>query len=273
MTASKFDTTLAIALHAAAGELQAEVAEVGPDQVWEADLRRAIRRGLQFQLGPHVRTEHALTPTGAWQGRLGGVDVAVLGNGGVQAAIEVKWCRNAEKLAEAVWDALKLVPFTIDCTDPVPAAYLAYAAPLSAWSLAERLPVELFGDAEHDVAELLTRYAKYWKQWLPRGPNSPRLSEVRSTFRTTPIVTVPINVADGKHWDLRSVRVHASNAKMLFFNEHGLIADEQPAFDEPAPEMRFVDTAEDIQVDQATLPTNRELIRKVSADPPEAEHT
>ncbi len=265
MTRTQVDTTLAVALHAAAGELQAEVAEVGADQVWEADLRRALRRGLQFQLGPCVSTEHALARVGAWHGRLGGVDVAVLRDGLVEAAIEVKWCRKADKLAEAVWDALKLVPFTIDSANPLRAAYLVYAAPLSTWSLADRLPVELFENAEHDVTELVTRYAAYWKQWLPKGPNSPRLEEVRSTFRTTPIVTVPISLADGKHWDLRSVRVQANDAKIVFFNEHGLVADEQPAFGEPAPESRFIDTAEDMQIDQATLPENRGLMKELDS--------
>jgi hypothetical protein len=170
--AATLDAAVTVAAHAVAGELQRDVAEVGSDHVSEADLRRAVRAGLQSQLGPVVRAECPVPKVSAWTGRLGGLDVAVFDAGTVVAGIEVKWCRQRAKIVEALWDALKLMPLTIDDGE-LCGAYLLYAAPESAWAEPAGLPVELFESGGHRVADLLERHEKSWR-WLLTGNKSAR---------------------------------------------------------------------------------------------------
>jgi hypothetical protein len=86
------DRTVAHATFIAAGELQADVNEVGPEHVAESDLRRAMRRGLQMRLGPVVVPEGGRSfKVEAWPGRLGKPDLAVVGGEGEadQAYVEL----------------------------------------------------------------------------------------------------------------------------------------------------------------------------------------
>jgi hypothetical protein len=96
--------------------------------------------------------------------------------------MEVKWCRQRGKLAEAIWDALKLVAQTID-DGALLGAYLMYGAPASVWENAEDLPTELFDSAEHDIAQLLKRCDNHWR-WLLTGAKTPRPVGMRSRFTT-----------------------------------------------------------------------------------------
>ena len=50
--AETLDLAVRIAVYAAAGEMQREIADTRASQVTEADLRRAVRAGAQAQLGP-----------------------------------------------------------------------------------------------------------------------------------------------------------------------------------------------------------------------------
>jgi hypothetical protein len=59
---ANFDHAVRSALFSAAGELHADVAEIGTAQVTEADLRRALRRGIQAQLGLGIRVEVPAMP-------------------------------------------------------------------------------------------------------------------------------------------------------------------------------------------------------------------
>jgi hypothetical protein len=261
------DASVTVAVHAAAGELQREVAEVGPQDVSEADLRRAARAGLQSQLGPVVRAECPAPKVSAWTGRLGGIDIGVFQGGTMLAGIEVKWCRQRDKIAEAIWDALKLMPLTIDDGE-LRGAYLLYAAPLSAWTLPAGLPVELFESGEHRVADLLKTHDKSWR-WLLTGNKSARPKELRSAFTTELVAQLPILNPHGEVWELRCSRVQATAALVLFFDD-GLVSLDQPAFGPPAPASRFIDGPDDSQVDHATTPENIALLKDIQAQLSEA---
>ena len=182
MDGSAPDPIVDVAFYAAAGELQREAAEVGLQQISEPDLRRALRSALQFQLGPRVNPEYLVPRTAGWTGRLGRFDIAITSNVRLVAAVEVKWCKQADKLLEALWDALKLAAFTGD--DDV-AAYLVYGAPTSVWTAPGHRPAELFNAGNHNVAELLSRYKDGW-QWLLTGNRTSRPVELRSGLTTPP---------------------------------------------------------------------------------------
>jgi hypothetical protein len=253
------DAAVRVAVHAAAGEMQREVAEVGAEHVSESDLRRAVRSGLQSQLGPFVHAECRMPNCAAWKGRLGSLDVAAIDGNTVLAGLEVKWCRHRDKVAEALWDALKLMPLTIDDGE-LAGAYLVYGAPSSAWAEPRDLPAELLDSGEHQLSDLLSRHEKHWR-WLLTGNKSARPTELRSQFTTTATASVPIHNPHGEAWELRAARVQATTAPILFFDD-GLVSKDQAAFGQPAPASRYVD-GEDTQLDQATAPDNVELMHQI----------
>jgi hypothetical protein len=223
MDRASLDQAVRIASYAAAGELQKEVAETGVAHVSEADLRRAMRSGAQSQLGPAVTAEVAIPSSSAWKGRLGGVDVGVLDGQQLIAAIELKWCRDNGKLAEALWDALKLSPQTVD-DGQLLAAYMAYAASESAWAKADSLPIELFGSSTHEVRALLLRHEKHWR-WLAKSTKTVRPVRLSSKLTTTLIASVPIHNPNGGDWLLKCVSLHSESAPPLIFDNDGLVAD------------------------------------------------
>ena len=65
------------------------MAETGVHHVSEADLRRAVRSGVQAQLGPYVTAEVPTPRTSSWTGRVGGLDVGVAESGDLIAGIVV----------------------------------------------------------------------------------------------------------------------------------------------------------------------------------------
>jgi hypothetical protein len=208
------DQAVRSALFSAAGELQADVAEIGAAQVTEADLRRALRRGMQAQIGPLIRVEVPVTPNESWTGRLGAFDLAIPG----RLACEVKWCRDPDKLGEAIWDALKLSPL---CNLGV-VGYLVYAASMTVWDAPGKRPAELLGEGAHDVGELLEKYASFWKRWLPKGPNGPRIKTIGGSLLTSFVAAVPIHAPAGDDWELRCVRVREGGPP-LTFETNGLL--------------------------------------------------
>lgn len=257
MEHSGLDTALSQALYGGAGELQSAVADIGASRVTEADARRAVRVALQAQLGRCVRPEHPVPPIPDWTRGLGAFDIAITEGENLVAAVEIKWCLQADKLAEAVWDALKLIPYTYGSMEL--AGYLMYAAPQSAWTHPGKRPVGLFESREHNVLELLSRYEADWR-WLLGGTKRPRPVELRSEFSTRLIGSVPILSASDEQWELRCSRIQALPVRIVFFDKTGWPSKEQPAFAPPAPASRFIDTAGDIQIDPATLPENRALM-------------
>jgi hypothetical protein len=111
--------------------------------------------------------------------------------------------------------------------------------------------------------DLLTRYESSWK-WLLTGSKA-RPRDLRSRFTTTLVAAVPIHQSDGEAWELRCARVTATSNPVLFFTEDGWLALDQPAFSDPAPASKYVDTDDDIQWDPASAPENRELIEQLKS--------
>jgi hypothetical protein len=221
MSSESIDHATRLATYAAAGEIQRHIADTAVQQVSEADLRRAVRAGLQAQLGPVVAAEAPTPQTPSWTGRLGGLDVAVLDGTKIAGAYELKWCRSNDKVAESIWDALKLLGLTINDGHST-AAYLVYGAPESAWLL-DKLPTELFDSADHDVRQLLDRYGKEWC-WLLTGSKTARPVRLPSVFTTTTVSEVPLHVPTGEDWVLKSARVQAQGSPSVSFEDGQLVS-------------------------------------------------
>jgi hypothetical protein len=201
------DRAIARAIFAVAGEAQAEAHEVGIQHVAEADVRRALRRALQMQLGRVVTPEGASgfkLPT--WPGRLLGPDVVVRHADDAatrwRAFVEVKWCRE-NTMHEALWDLLKL-SLAVGL-DGVESAYLVVGAPDKRWATTAPC-AELLNDAVWDTRELFERYESQWR-WLLQGNKSARPTRLPAKIATTRLATVPIHLADGPTWELRAARV------------------------------------------------------------------
>lgn len=253
------DEVMRRAMLGVAGELQTEIAETVPEQITEADLRGALRRAIQAQLGPGARVEVPMPATESWAGRLGALDLAVSN----QLACEVKWCRAPDKLGEVLWDALKLAAVSAH-SDGETAVYLVYAAPQAHWNSLIHQPVELLADGDHDVAHLLDTFAGIWRMWRPTGPLSPRVTRAHRMLTTCLVGATPIHTPSGRDWELRCVRL-TPYGEFLQFDPTGVPVSESATAAAAARALRFVDTDADVQIDPATLPENRALIETLDA--------
>jgi len=225
MVAETLDEALRSALYAAAGNLQADVAEVGFAGIYESDLRRSLGRALHSHTGAHVVAERRLPETTAWTAPPQGFDLAVEHDGELAAAFELKWCRQVGNLAEAMWDVLKLVAFT---RDGAVQAFLIYAASQRVWSKPGKHPHELFGGGAHEVTALLEQYDADWR-WLLTGNKTARPARLPATFTTTPVAAVPILSATEPDWELRCARVEATGSNTICFEESGWPTPAAPA--------------------------------------------
>jgi hypothetical protein len=201
------DEALARSLLGAAGELQAAIAEIGATAVTESDMRSAMRRALQMQLGPRIDPE-AKCALPYWP-RVGAADLAVRPDDPDERrrVLELKWCRT-DKLYESLWDVLKVA--SARQLPEVGGAYVVVAAPESRWG-ASPVAAELF-DRDHSVAvaDVLTRLKREWT-WLLAGVTSARPVRLPEIIAVTPIADAPIHVAEGEDWSIRAIRVAASD--------------------------------------------------------------
>jgi hypothetical protein len=205
----------------------------------------------------------------AWP-KVGRVDVVVKEAKGVLFAshlIELKWSGpGGDKIVEGIWDAFKMAL----CTQLVeaPRAYLLTGAHMKTW---ETSPFsDVFDTAEHDPVELCMRrlpgknQTLVWDYLLDGGyDNYPSLLPGR-------ITTEICGRAQVGEWELRAVEVIVPDDTEMISMTGGWPHGERPVeAKHPVAnehESRFVDTADDIQVDPATLPENIELLRAVDAE-------
>lgn len=200
------DRLMVHAVHGATGEIQMEAHEVGIEHVAEADVRRAVRRALQLQLGPFVVPEGARGfKLADWPGRLLGPDVVVKHPGATahRAFAEIKWCRE-NTMFEVLWDLLKLsLAVSLDRID---GSYLVVGAPDRAWLDDAWGCSALLADNEWATRELFAKYGGAWTTLLG-GNKTARPTRLPSTVATTLLAQVPVHIADGEDWEVRVVKV------------------------------------------------------------------
>ena len=212
---SDLNSIVARATYGAAGELQMEAAETGPEHVSEADLRRATRRALQMQLGRLVypegakgfRLEH-------WPGRLLGPDIAIRHSGSEEqrAFAELKWCRG-DKLVETLWDLLKLALANVESAS-IEATYLIVGAPEVLWEPPAAC-AELLTGGSWQTRVLLDRYEQQW-EWLLKGNKTARPEKIPARISTSPLGDAAIEIVDADGWRLRSARVEPGEGWLEF---------------------------------------------------------
>jgi hypothetical protein len=198
-----------------------------------------------------------------WEG-VGRVDLIVRqasGSEELAAVVELKWCGPGHDiLFEAIWDLFKMALGTQ--RDDAPHGYLITGAEKTLWEVSPF--ANLFENAEHDPAELCrhrladAKQTLVWDETLRGGyDRSPEQVPARITTRVCGRSVV------GEDWELRAVEVLVSSEKWIPM-DGGWPYGQRPgdAKHPPlAPDSRFVDTWEDIQIDQATLPENIELMK------------
>lgn len=212
MNGVEMDATVRRALAGTAGELQATMASLpgwaaaeGANGVRASDLQRALCNALNSQLGALACVDGAL-PVGVrecWAGWLGRADVLARVPESGESYFETQLC-GADKLHEALWDALKLALFT--ALEPGRRGYLLYAAPESAWLRAGHHPEALFEHSSLALGELLReRYGELW-EWCLRGTRTTRPIALPAELHSAPIASVAIS-APSVEWQLRCVRI------------------------------------------------------------------
>lgn len=183
-----------------------EAHEVGVEHVAEADVRRAVRRALQLQLGPLVVPEGAGGfSLGDWPGRLLGPDVVIRHPDAAahRAFAEIKWCRE-NTMYEVLWDLLKL-SLAVGL-DRIEGSYLVVGGPERAWRSDAWACSSLLSTYEWSTRELLDTYGGAWSTLLG-GNKTARPTRLPDTVATTLLTTVPIHMACAEDWEFRVAKV------------------------------------------------------------------
>lgn len=224
------------------------------------DLEPAAVEGLREVFGDRVEKSRRVSIP-RWES-VGQVDIVVHSPetpDEPSVLAELKWCRAQHDVVfEGVWDCFKMALATLRPESP--RAYLITGAHASVW--AKSPFADLFETATHDPVELCMRDIggrDHWLAWdaLLYGGSDRYPDAVPAALRTTVVGRSPVGDSE-----LRAVEVRVASADWIPWLDgwpHGL-RPAQAHRPELAPPSRFVDTDDDIQWVQATLPENRELV-------------
>lgn len=188
------------------------VAKPASAHLYEADLQNALASSLQAQLGAIVRREQPVRGrVEMWSGDYGPVDMSILTPAGEPCALlEAKWC-SEDKLVESLWDALRLAALV--ATDEIRMCFLVTGAPEAGWQEKPDRPTELYEDCTLTTADLLARHAKGWAYCLSGA--GARVKVLPATFRTTRVISVPVQLSDGPgRWLLKCVGIGRPDGKL-----------------------------------------------------------
>lgn len=198
---------------AVAGRMQAIANDGGLRSVKESDLRSAIRDSAY----PHATAVAIEAPIHLphWP-RVGGVDVQIT-DGCDRLLIECKWCHDKDKLAEVLWDVLKLASATAG--GEATTGLIVAAASDSVWKRAASR--RLFGDRHWNLGELLGDFAKEWS-WLYRSVSVARPQRLPGMIEITSCQTAAIRVTGVEPWTLRALTVVGSTDMSVGLGDGGL---------------------------------------------------
>lgn len=230
---------------ATAGRLQAIANDGGLESVKESDLRSAIRDSAY----PHATAVTIEVPIQIplWP-RVGGVDVQITDHAD-RLMIECKWCHDKNKLAEVVWDALKLASAT--AAGQTSTGLIVAAASDSVWTLA---PVSaLFDERCWTLADLRGRFAAEWS-WLYRSVSVARPRRLPAMIEMTDCQAAAIQAAGAEAWTLRAVTVIGSADMDMGLDDIGqLLAEHVDPIDAKTEEAMQSDAADEARADLARM--------------------
>jgi hypothetical protein len=199
---SDSDAVVARALIGVAADLQLELLDAEEaERVYEADLRRAVRRHLNRQLrdGRLARAEAGIGKhvfAGA-----GTTDMTITDGESYAAAIELKWWVDpANSIDDALWDAVKVATFVREKV--CEAGYLIAAGAVATWDGTNPL-VRFWKGGEWPLSEIQSLKPYYATRFGPgKGPEV-----LPAGLRSEPVGSaVPIVTVFGE-WSVRACRV------------------------------------------------------------------
>jgi hypothetical protein len=178
-------------------------------------LEKTMRDALAVKL-PHARTEQPLSLDQAlWPGRLGGVDVLYVSNGGAHVGVETKvW-----DVADSLYDLFKLAAATQHRRLAVGFCVIAgrardWRAPSAISDLSVTAPG---AEVEHQVAALLERDERSWARIWSRSPIRP--TSIPARVQT--MASLPIAMPRAPDHEIRIIGVHAVGRDQLALDADG----------------------------------------------------
>lgn len=122
-------------------------------------------------------------------------------------AVELKWCRAGDTLANCAWDVAKLACALAE--DQVDAAMIVAGAPASHWA-SSGSGVELFDAHTYEGEELVRRYASWWRFWCKDVATRP--IDLPHSISVAPAHSFLIEL-DGEPFELRTACVHVTEGR------------------------------------------------------------
>jgi hypothetical protein len=191
------------AIAQAASLIEAQTSAGGSETVREKHFRQALRDSLEAagEVCAHeVRPELPGWPN-VGGGKLGGFDLAVVGDGGppYRLLAELKWC-YIDKLWETLWDVFKVsLAIGIEGTE---GAYVVAGAPTTLWGKSADC-VELFADGVWSARELISHYSTNWSWLLGEGSKSQPV-RLPALIQTELVANEPLHLADSA-WAIKAI--------------------------------------------------------------------
>lgn len=197
------DVTVTRATFSAAGEMQADVNEVGPEHVAESDLRRAMRRALQMQLGPVVVPEGG-SPLQTRRLAGPGWETPIWPSSAATRSPIARTSNSSGAARTSLGGAVDLLKLALAVAEGRGEfAYLCTGAPVGVWEKPAAC-ADLLSPGSWSTEDLFARHAREWR-WLLAGNQTARPVRLPSKLETRAIASVPIHVAEGGDWELRAV--------------------------------------------------------------------
>jgi len=171
-----------------------------PGTLRERDLEEALGTSLERQ-GPvsEVHRQFSLTLADLWEGRVGPVDLAVVGLN--PALVELKWA----ELPACAWDCLKLAAALVKQQDA--RGFIVAAAPVTTWENGA-LGSELFSDRRWPLEDLLGQYAEWFAHWREDVANYPK--RLPAAFGTNALAVATTEIG-GEQWEIRLAEVEVAD--------------------------------------------------------------
>lgn len=165
---------------------------------WKRTVERDLQNALEDATGAHsVRIELEHWPA------VGPVDLMLSS----RVAVELKWCKSGDTLANCAWDIAKLGCALME--GEVEDAYVVAGAPSAHWR-GGRPGVELFAAQELRADDLVRRYESWWRFWCRDVATRP--TALPSAVSVTPLDPVTVEL-DAEPFDLRAARIAVRDAR------------------------------------------------------------
>jgi hypothetical protein len=173
-------------------------------EIKELELEMALESALWTQ-GCEPRRQVRVLLEEAWNGRVGGVDLAIDLEEGL-TLIELKW--DPQTLAACAWDAVKLASALQ--AGEAQCAFLIAGSPISAGFHGN----ELLETADFDPIELRRRYARDFDFWKGDVKNHPRLVPRSWQVELRHDATLKFK---GEPWQIRLAQIKATSDDLVPF--------------------------------------------------------